>query len=144
MSDSFELKADIAKVDEDNRIAFGLFSVMKIGGELVNDGEDDRVDTHEIEKAAYDYVRESREAGLNHHTTTGVGDLIETMVFTHEKVEALKKALTAAGIKHTIEIDGEFWWGGHYVKDDTVWKGVKSGDYESWSIGGSAHRKAAE
>lgn len=138
----FELEAKIAKVDEDNRIAFGLFSVMKIGGELVHDMEDDRVETHEIEKAAYEYVKESRDASVN-HTELGVGDLIETMVFTKEKVEALKKALTAAGIPHTIEIDGEFWWGGHYIKNDTVWKGVKSGDYESWSIGGSAHRKAA-
>lgn len=143
MSEKFELTADIAKVDEENRIAFGLFSVMKIGDELVVDGEDDRIPVDALEKAAYSYVRESREAGLN-HTETGVGDLIETMVFTKEKVEALKKALTAAGIPHTIEIDGEFWWGGHYVTDEKVWKGVKSGDFESWSIGGSATRTKAK
>lgn len=141
-SETFELEAKIAKVDTENRIAFGLFSVMKIGDELVLDLEEDRVDTHEIEKAAYTYVKESRDASVN-HSEMGVGDLIETMVFTKEKVEALKKALTAAGIKHTIEIDGEFWWGGHYVKNDEVWKGVKDGSYESWSIGGSAQRKAA-
>lgn len=142
MSD-FELKADIAKTDDEERIAFGLFSVMKIGDELVIDGEEDRIETREIEKAAYEYVKESRDAGLN-HSETGVGNLVETMVFTKEKVEALKKALTEAGIKHTIEIDGEFWWGGHHVTDEKVWKSVKSGDIEAWSIGGSAVRTKAE
>jgi len=140
---NFELKADIAKVDVENRIAFGLFSVMKIGDKLVIDGEDDQIDTSEIEKAAYEYVKDSRDAGVN-HKETGVGSLIETMVFTKEKVEALKKALTDAGIPHTIEIDGEFWWGGHYISDDKVWKGVKDGSYETWSIGGSASRTKAD
>lgn len=138
----FELQADISKVDDDNRIAFGLFSVMKIGDEFVIDREEDTIETSDLEKAAYDYVQKSRDAGVN-HAQTGVGTLIETMVFTKEKVEALKKALTDAGIPHTIEIDGEFWWGGHQITDDKVWKGVKSGDYESWSIGGSATRSKA-
>lgn len=141
MSD-FELKADIAKVDTDERIAFGLFSVMKIGEELVIDSEEDRIDTQEIEKAAYEYVKESRDAGLN-HSETGVGSLIETMVFTKEKVDSLKKALTAAGIKHTIDIDGEFWWAGFKISDEKVWKALKSGELESFSIGGSATRTKA-
>ena len=142
-SQNFELTANIAKVDGDNQIAFGLFSVMKIGNDLVVDGEKDRIPTENLEKAAYDYVLESRDAGLN-HKTIGVGQLVETMVFTKEKIEALKKALSDAGIPHTIEIDGEFWWGGFQVSDETVWKGVKDGDYESWSIGGSATRTKAE
>lgn len=135
----FELTSDISKVDDENRIAFGLFSVMKIGDELVTDREDDSIETSDLEKAAYNYVLQSRDASLN-HTDLGVGSLVETMVFTKEKVEALKKALTDAGINHTIEIDSEFWWGGMKVNNDKVWKGVKDGDYESWSIGGSATR----
>lgn len=137
---SFELTAKLAKADEESRVVFGLFSVTKISSDLVEDLEKDSIPTENLEKSVYNYVRKSRDASIN-HKTLGVGELVESMMFTKEKVEALKKALADAGIPHTIEIDGEFWWGGHYVTDDAVWKGVKSGDYESWSIGGSAKRK---
>lgn len=136
----FLLRASIAKTDEEKRLVFGLFNVVNKAGEQVVDLEDDSIAAEELEKAAYNYVRYHRDASVNHRDL-GVADLVESMMFTKEKVDALKKALTAAGIPHTIEIDGEFWWGGHFVKNDEVWAGVKSGDYESWSIGGSGTRK---
>lgn len=135
----FDLQSKITKTSDESRVAFGLFSVTKISDELVKDREEDKIKTESLETSVYKYVRTSRDASVN-HKTLGVGELVETMVFTKEKVEALKKALTEAGIPHTIEIGAEFWWGGHYVKDDDVWEGVKNGDYESWSIGGTATR----
>lgn len=140
---TFKTDAKIIKFDDERRYVFGIFSVAKIGDELVVDGEDDQIDPDHLETAAYNHVLDARVAGEN-HVRKGVGSLIESMVFTPEKVAALAKALTDAGIDATVEIPAVVWWGGYHVHDDKVWKAVKSGKYVSFSVGGSAERTEGE
>jgi hypothetical protein len=135
-------KAKIVKIDEEQRNVFGIFSVAEANGAPVVDHEDDSFTGDELEKAAYNHVLEARIAGEN-HVRKGVGDLIESVVFTEEKCAAMVKCLAETGITATIEIPAVAWWGGYHVHDDAVWKAVKAGEYVSWSIGGSADRAEA-
>lgn len=138
-----QTKATLVKLDDEKRQVFGIFSVSKIGGDLVVDGEDDTISPEELEAAAYNHVLDARIAGEN-HVRKGVGDLIESLVFTPEKGAAMVKCLAETGIVAKLECDAVFWWGGYHVHDDTVWKAVKDGDYVSFSIGGNADRSELE
>lgn len=142
ISKSIITQARIVKLDDEQRNVFGIFSVAEHNGEPVVDAEDDRFTGQELEKAAYNHVLDARIAGEN-HVRKGVGDLIESVVFTPEKCAAMVKALGETGIEATIDIPAVAWWGGYHVTDDNVWKAVKAGKYVSWSIGGSADRSAA-
>lgn len=136
---SLSTKATIVKFDDEKRHVFGIFSVAKVGDDLVVDHEKDTIEPDELEDAAYGHVLDARIAGEN-HLRKGVGDLIESCVLTPEKCKAMVKALAETGITATIEVPAVVWWGGYHVHDDAVWKAVKDGDYVSFSIGGEADR----
>lgn len=140
---TFETKCQLVKLDDEHRHVFGIFSVAKIGADLVVDHEEDSFDPEELEQAAYNHVLDARIAGEN-HVRKGVGDLIESFVFTPDKGAAMVKCLGGEGIVAKLEVDAVFWWGGYHVHDDAVWKAVKDGDYVSFSIGGSADRVPIE
>ena len=121
----------IAKADEQSRIAFGWAYVSKgTDGRQIEDWSGDRVDINDLEKAAYEYVKLYRD-GSEMHERGGVGTLVESMVFTKEKMAAL-------GLP-----DGSVplgWWCGIQVTDEGVWKKVKDGTYRMFSIEGEAKR----
>lgn len=139
ISKTLALNATIAKLDDERRHVFGIFSVAKIGDALVIDAEDDKVCPAALEDAAYNHVLEARVAGEN-HVRKGVGDLIESVFFSPDKTAAMVKAFADTGIAATIDIPAHAWWGGYHVHDDVVWKAVKDGTYVSFSIGGSGDR----
>lgn len=121
----------IQKQNEDKHIAFGwaYMSVTKSGEQCV-DHSGDIVDISEIEKAAYKFVKLYRD-GSDNHERGGVGTVVESMVFTKEKAEAL-------GILAGVMPEG--WWIGVEVTDNEVWKKVKDGTYSMFSIEGTATR----
>lgn len=122
----------VKKVDPEQRLVFGWFSVVEEAGEPVVDREGDVILPEELEKAAYDFVLKARIAG-EVHMRKGVGDLVESIMFTKEKQEALGIDLGLVG-----------WWGGFKVSDDAVWKAVQEGDYVMFSIGGTGQRVPVE
>ena len=147
--ESFEGKGEILKIDEEQRNVFGIFNMSMLKGELLVDKEDDVILTKELERAAYDFVLKARIASQGHRRDKNddpieVGRLIESMVFTKEKMGILEKVLKEMGANATIDLDSEFWFGGFHIDDDVIWKGVKNGDFEAFSIGGHAHRVELE
>ena len=116
----------IAKVDEEQRMVFGWFSVVEENGQVVIDKQGDVVSADELEKAAYDFVLNARVAG-EMHEKKGVGRLVESIVLTLEKQKALG-----------IELNKVGWWGGFKIDDEEVWQAVKSGKYPAFSWGGHA------
>jgi hypothetical protein len=123
---------EIKKIDEDERMVFGWFSVVEKDGELIKDSQDDYIEPMELEKAAYSYVLDARIAG-DSHVRKGVGQLVESIVFTKEKQEALGIDLGHVG-----------WWGGFHINDDNVWDKIKKGEYPMFSIGGTGTRVPKE
>ena len=125
----FKGQFNLAKSDDDNRLAFGWASIAKTenGTDLI-DFAGDIISPEELEAAAYDFVLHSRDGG-EMHTRGGVATLVESVVFTKEK-------MTVMGIPDGTLPSG--WWVGFYVTDEDVWQKVKGGEYPMFSIEGTA------
>ena len=92
------------------------------------DRQEDTIAPEELEKAAYEFVLNARVAG-EEHVRKGVGRLVESVVLTYEKQQAIQEGLRAFGVaKATIDLGCEGWFGGFYIDDDDVWQMIKSGE----------------
>lgn len=125
----------IAKSDDEKRLVFGWASVsMRVDGEVIEDWQEDIVEPEELEHAAYEYVLLYRD-GSEMHERGGVASLVESVVFTEEKMKAI-------GIPEgTLPVG---WWIGFKVLDEDVWEKVKDGTYSMFSIEGTAERVEVE
>lgn len=121
----------IMKSDDEKMLAFGWANVsMRVDGELIEDWQADIIEPEELENAAYEYVLFYREGG-EMHERGGVAVLIESVVFTEEKMQAM-------GIPTgTLPVG---WWIGFKITDKDVWEKVKNGTYQMFSIEGEAER----
>ncbi len=125
----------ITKIDDEQMAVFGWASVTHINGEVVIDKQGDIIESDELEKAVYDYVRHCREQG-DMHERRDVGRLIESTVYTAEKAE--KCGITAFDPTTGEQIFG--WYVGFKVSAPDVWKRIRSGALPEFSIGGRAIR----
>ena len=117
------------KSDDEKMLAFGWASVsMRVDGEVIEDWQKDIVEPEELERAAYEYVLLYREGG-EMHERGGAAVLIESVVFTEEKMQAMG---IPAG---TLPVG---WWIGFKVLDEEVWEKVKDGTYPMFSFEGEA------
>lgn len=128
-------KFKIAKSDDEKKLAFGWANVsVRADGEIIEDWQKDIIDPEELENAAYEFAELYREGG-EMHERGGVAVMIESVVFTEEKMQAM-------GIPvGTIPVG---WWIGFKVLDDDVWEKVKDGTYPMFSIEGEAERVEVE
>lgn len=124
----------INKTNSERQIAFGFAMFSETAdGEKVVDLQGDTITPEELESLAYNYVKNHRDVGQM-HMTSGEGCVVESMVFTRDKIEAL-------GLGPNVPVA---WWVGLYIKDPEVWARVKSGEYKAFSIEGIAERKEEE
>lgn len=122
---------DIAKINNDQQLVFGWLSIaFDKSGNQVMDSDQDIIEEVDLEKAAYNHVLKFRKAGENHQEF--IGNLVESMIFTKEKQQAL-------GIPPCILPVG--WWVGYYIEKQEAWSKVKTGEYNSFSIGGRGRRE---
>jgi hypothetical protein len=127
------MEATIVKIEADQQLVFGWANIIKTtSGQLLLDRQNDFIDdATELEKAAYHYVLHSRDGG-EMHVRKGVSTLVESVVMTLEKQEALG---IPAG---TVPLG---WWIGFKVNDDRVWNQIKKGGYVGFSIHGTGRRE---
>lgn len=125
----------IAKANDDQNLVFGWANVaLKADGNIPLDWQGDVIPPQVLESAAYQFVLKYRETG-ERHMGDCVGYLVESMMFTKEKMQTL-------GIPEgTLP---EAWWIGFYIPDDDVYAKVKSGQYRMFSIEGRAMRNPIE
>lgn len=125
----------IAKVDEAENLVFGFANVSTaVDGQLIEDLQEDIIEPSELEKMAYTFVLKFRAAGEMHDrgvTKGTVGQLVESMVFTAEKLQALGLAKDAIQPR---------WWVGFKLAPDSFEK-VKSGEFRMFSIQGHGDRE---
>ena len=122
----------IQKSDDDKMLAFGWANVaVTASGQQIEDYHEDMIDPEELEQAAYKFMELYREGG-EQHERGGVAVLIESMVFTKEKMKILNIP------EGTLP---EGWWIGFRVLDPDVWEKVKDGTYPMFSIEGEAIRE---
>jgi hypothetical protein len=129
----------IVKTDDDKQLVFGwMYVTHDRNGEVVVDKSGDFVDdVTELEDAAIEFVLDSRAGGVEHRRD-GDGPmvasrLVESVVFTPEKLEAL-------GLEAGTLPSG--WWAGWRVDDPDVWADVRANKYRGFSIHGAGVREA--
>jgi hypothetical protein len=121
----------IAKSNEDKQLVFGWANIAKDAeGNFPIDWDTDVTQPEDLEAAAYSYVLKYRTTGEKHEGEA-VGQLVESVMFTKEKQLAL-------GIPDGILPEG--WWVGFHVADAEVFAKIKTGEYEMFSVQGSAKR----
>ncbi len=121
----------ITKSNDDKMLAFGWANIsIRANGEMIEDYQQDIVEPEELESAAYKFVELYREGG-EMHERGGAAVLVESMVFTKEKMEVLGLPEGALPVG---------WWIGFKVLDKDVWEKVKNGKYVMFSIEGEAER----
>lgn len=140
----------LSKLDDDQHLVFGFANVSvakstaaAAGGHDIFDLQQDCIPPAELEKAAYDFVLNFRETD-EMHAGAAVGHLVESMVFTPEK---LSKLLTDPGTGKVDEAALEImkkalparWWVG-FKLNSSSYQAVKSGKFKMFSIAGEAER----
>lgn len=123
----------IAKSKEDEQLVFGWANIaIDENGQYPLDWDGDITAPEHLEKAAYEFVLKYRATGEQHQGEVK-GQLVESVMFTKEKQAAL-------GIPEGILPEG--WWVGFHVPDKEVFAKIKNGEYEMFSVEGSAIRQS--
>ena len=109
-----QITGKITKLDEDKFLAFGWASVAQdADGKVIVDSQGDTISIEELEKTAYNFVCGWHTAG-EMHERYGVAELVESVVFTPEKIAAL-------GLEGKVPVG---WW--------TGWKNTESRGPLTW------------
>lgn len=126
-----EMMFDITKSKDDEQLVSGWASVaVNADGSLPLDWQDDIIDIKTLESAAINFMLDYRESGVM-HTGPSLGTVVESIVLTKEKQEALNipEGYVAEGWFITVK-----------VHDKALFEAVKAGKYKMFSIQGAAKR----
>lgn len=133
---SLETKLEIAKLGAKQNV-FGWAYVMSEDGQTqVFDKSGEYIDLEDIEHledGAYEFVKNVR-VGSDFHIRKGVSTMIESMVFTPEKIEKM-------GLPSSFPIG---WWVGFHVSDPDTWASVEKSSYLMFSVHGKALKQEIE
>ena len=132
MKTNKELKADILKVDVDERIVWGWAYVSTVKGVRSVDHSEESVSPEVLVKAATNFMLSVRTAKAMHQGGS-VGEVVHSFPLTNE----LGKSLG-------VSSDREGWIICMKIHDEKVWQSVKSGELSAFSIGGRALRRSLE
>lgn len=122
----------ITKTDDAQQRVFGWSTVSEQGGVPLEDLQGDVIEPEVLEDAVYDFLLHSRESG-EMHVGVGKGHIIESVVFTPEKLQAMGLDVEPF-TKH---------WIGVQFEDREVYQKCRSGEYQGFSIQGTGVRVPA-
>ncbi len=114
------------------QLVFGWANVsVQEDGTTPMDWQGDMIETSVLESAAYNFVLEHGLANQEHEYGTECGWLVESMMFTKDKMAAM-------GLPEGTIPEG--WFVGFYIPDPVVYQKVLDGEYNMFSIEGRARR----
>jgi len=124
---------NLHKARDEERLVSGWANVsVNANGSVPLDWQDDIIAPEVLEKAAINFMLDYRASGVMHEGDS-VGTVVESIVFTKEKQEAI-------GIPEgTVPIG---WFITVKVHDPEVFAKVKDGTYKMFSIQGTCRRVA--
>lgn len=122
---------ELYKAKDSEQLVSGWASVsVNADGSVPLDWQDDIIAPDTLEKAAINFMLDYRESGVM-HKGSAVGTVVESIVLTKEKQEAL-------GIPENSVPQG--WFITVKVHDSEVFAKVKDGTYKMFSIQGTCRR----
>lgn len=126
-----ERECPIVKVDAERQLVYGFASVItKDDGSYEEDTQGDVIFEEDLLDAAHQYMRKSRQIGLNHRIKSGIGEVVESVVLTRDVQKAL-------GVHPPRPVA---WFIGAHVANPEIWARVRSGELAAFSIGGTGDR----
>ena len=120
------IEGQILKSDDEQRLVYGLASVVTEKGEPVIDRQGDVIKPDTLVKAVNNFMEHIR-VGKQMHNGDQIGVVVHSLPITKEIGDSLG-----------IQSDREGWVVAFKVYDDEVWEKVKSGELAAFSIGGRA------
>lgn len=131
-SESFSLNLPVVKYDESSGQITGWAALSSNDGEPIIDFHDELIMINELEKAAHDLMLTGGAGKAGEMHERRVGDIVESMVVSKEKMEAL-------GYKPSGKAT-EGWAVTLKLRDDMTKSRVKSGELQELSIHGMSHK----
>ena len=128
---SFSITASVAKLDDEKQLVTGWAVISNdASGRPVIDAQGDLIPLAELEKAAHELVLTGgADKTDDMHERFKVGDVVEAMVVTKAKREALGMGPGPEGLVVTMK-----------VRDAKTWADVKAGKKLELSIFGTGQR----
>ncbi len=115
----------IVKMDEEQRLVTGVVYAPD-----VEDAHGEYMEADAIEKAAHDFMINHRKTDINHNFQD------------NENVEVVESYVAKADFElNGQQIKKGTWLVTTFIKDDLIWKGIKSGELNGYSMGGSGVRE---
>ena len=128
---SIDIDFDFCKSRDNERLVSGWASVsVNADGSLPLDWDDDIITPDTLEKAAINFMLDYRDSGAMHDGGS-VGTVVESIVFTKDKQEALGIPEGAMPVGWFITVK---------VHDEEVYAKVKDHTYKMFSIQGKCTR----
>jgi Putative phage serine protease XkdF len=138
-----EIELRVEKMEQnpsDPNYFFGWGYICEKGGARITDVSGQRIDIYELEKSFYPMMLNYRSGRELHKEKPDPATVVEGIVFTPEKYEAMGFEKNAEG--HYPGPLGA--WLGFYVHDQEVKKKILDGTYKMLSIGGWSQQKIVE
>ena len=127
------LRGLIEKADDAEQNVYGWAMVAnKADGSPLVDLQGDTITPADLEKSVAYFMLEWRESGDQHDGGPATGRVIESMVFTAEKMAKI-------GIPPGAVPEG--WWLGVHIDDRALYDKVVAGERRAFSIEGTAIRE---
>lgn len=120
---STQLEVKFASMDEEKRLVYG---VVLEADEV--DYHEDTITAAEVEKAAHKFMRTPMVIG-DGHVKKAKAFPVESFIYSPEVLKDVKEGSWVMAIK---------------VQSDSIWEGIKSGDYTGLSIGAMVKRTELE
>lgn len=120
------LRVDIIKYDEEQKIAYGWAYICTENGEISYDHSGEWVKPSTMEKALVTYMENYRVGKKNHS-----GEQVSTTIFAFPLTKEISAALGIDTNREGLIVGKKFY-------DEKTWQEVKSGKYPAFSIGGRA------
>jgi len=132
LTDKFSADVTIAKSYKNYAFGWANVSIRKDGTQI-EDYQGHLIDTDDLEETAYNFVLKGYTSG-DMHASADSGELIESMIFTKEKMEKMK-------IPPGVIPEG--WWVGFKLPPEHA-ELVRSGKRSMFSIEGSARLEPSD
>ncbi len=119
---NYTLEVEFAKTDEDKKLVYGI---VLAPNEV--DTQNDIIFPHTIEKAAHNFLQQSRVLGEQHETVAD-SEVVESYITPEDTV------------LQNQEVKKGTWIIVSKIHSDELWNDIKAGHYTGYSIGGKGKR----
>jgi hypothetical protein len=143
MTDSVAGSYIVTKTSGEARNAYGWFNIAaSADGDPVVDLHGDVIHVDDLEEAAHEFVKDARVSGVEHDGGEPDGELIASIVFTDDVIDALSTDPRSGDVNEPLrkalrDHMPRGWFGAFHIGDEQAWEQTKSGK-SAFSIEGYA------